>query len=93
VSFKCDYCGETAPKNTVCRLVPVDTRDRTYRHRDGQIIGYGTEIVRELKQCEGCAPKTVVIDGARYILTPGVRVAFEPPTAPARPGIARFDRE
>lgn len=89
MSFKCDYCGDTAPKNTVCALVPVETA--TFITKEGTI---GTKIVKELKRCVVCEPKTDALTGrVTFRLTPGERVAFTPPTAPARPGIARFDRE
>lgn len=48
VSFKCDFCGKTAPPRTQARMVPLLTRDKW---RKGQ---EGSEIVREGKMCAQC---------------------------------------
>lgn len=89
MSFKCDYCRDTAPKNTVCTTVPTLVEEFTTP--EGTI---GTKIVKEFKQCVNCAPKiTETSITVRLRVTPGEQVKFNPPSDYARPGVARFDRE
>ena len=53
MSFKCDYCNKPQENNTKPNRVVVETRDVTYKTRDGQ-TPTGTEIVKEVDLCKGC---------------------------------------
>lgn len=80
MSFKCDNCGQIAPKNTVCELIPAELRE--VETPEGTI---GTQIVREFKRCVNCAPKVQTPPVLmRFRRTPGDLVTFATP---------RVDRE
>jgi hypothetical protein len=53
MSFKCDYCSEPQPNGIKPNKVVVETRNVTYRTKDGQTPS-GTEIVKEVDLCTGC---------------------------------------
>ena len=53
MSFKCDNCSEPQPNGVKPNRVVVETRNVTYKTRDGQISS-GTEIVKEVNLCGTC---------------------------------------
>ncbi len=54
--FKCDYCEVPQAERIKPNRVIVDTRAKTYNHRDGRQT-FGTEIVHEADLCDTCESK------------------------------------
>lgn len=61
MSFRCEWCKESQPNGTKPTRLVIETRERIYLpryDRSGAKIdngGKGTEIVKEMNVCSGCA--------------------------------------
>ena len=56
MSFRCQLCNEQQPAKTTATKVILETRDKTYRVKDGKeiVTKNGSEIVREVDACAKC---------------------------------------
>ena len=65
--FRCQQCNRTAERGTKMQLKVIETRPKIYevKHKvDKRVVTktyQGSEIVKELKVCEGCYGKEVQV--------------------------------
>ena len=64
MSFRCGICNEVQPVKTSITKVVLETRNKTYRVKDGKdiITTAGSEIVREVDACAKCVAANATTD-------------------------------
>lgn len=55
--FNCQECNQPIGPNVSPIKVVTKKRQKVYTNGDGDVIGFGWEIVKEEQLCENCATK------------------------------------
>ena len=61
--YICSSCGIVTQPREPMRKIVVETRSKIYLDPDDErvVVGRGQEIVREMKMCPACAPKSAAL--------------------------------
>ena len=54
MSFRCENCNEAQESRAKPKVKVTKTREKIYKSKNGETIGWGNEIVTEMKLCDPC---------------------------------------
>lgn len=67
--FICQICEKSENPNIPVNYVTTKTRSKDYLDKNGEIIGWGHEIVEQIKVCKKCYVKAEDIEVKEEIST------------------------